>query len=100
MGFNKATGGYCIYVGAIPIMYRLGEDLIESIPVEKDVGILMDEKLDESKQCAFAAQKANCILGYVRRGMVSRERKGIVPLYSVLIWPHLEYCVQAWVSQY
>ncbi|GAB0175781.1 hypothetical protein GRJ2_000043300 [Grus japonensis] len=79
--------------------YRQGREWIESSPEEKDLGVLVDEKLNMSWQRVLAAQKANHILHCIRRSVTSRSREVILPLYSTLMRPHLEYCIQLWGAQ-
>ncbi|PKU46963.1 hypothetical protein llap_2741 [Limosa lapponica baueri] len=101
MWFNKAKCKVLHLGRCNPhYQYKLGDEGIESCLAEKGLGVLVDEKLDMSQQCAFTGQKANCILGCIKRSVASRLREGILRPYSALMRPHLGYCFRLWSPQH
>ena len=80
--------------------HKLVEEWLESSTAERDLGVLVDSRVNVSQQCALAAKRENCTLGCIKHSITSWSKEVIIPLCSALVWPHLEYCVQFWAPQF
>ena len=63
---------------------------------ERDLGIIFHQNGKTSAQCVIAANKANQVLGMIRRNIKWKNQEVIVRLYKALVRPRIEYCTQAW----
>jgi len=97
---TKPSARSCIWVAAAPTnQYKLEVERIEHRPAKKDLGVLVDGKLDMSQQCALTAlTESQLILHCIKRRAASRSSK-LILFFSVFVRPHLENCVQMWTEE-
>ena len=58
---------------------------------EKDLGVVIDGKLDFDRHINIKINKASSIMAVIRRSFVSLNGVNFVPLYKSLVRSHLEY---------
>ncbi|GAB0209913.1 mitochondrial enolase superfamily member 1 [Grus japonensis] len=75
---------------------RLEVHWIKRSLAEKDLRVLVGNKLNVNQQCDLAAKEANSVLGCTSNSVANRSGEVILPLYSSLVRPHLESCIQFW----
>ena len=95
MRFNKGKSRV-LHLGRNNYMrqYRLQVDLLERSAAEKDLGVLVYNRLAIRHQCPCMAKNTNGVLQYIKKSVPSRSREVILPLYSALVRPHLGDCAQ------
>ena len=62
---------------------------------EKELGVVVDDKLRFSRHIAAAAACANRKLGLLQHTFKYWAEESLVTLFKVFVRPHLEYCIQA-----
>ncbi|XP_059323544.1 triadin isoform X25 [Ammospiza nelsoni] len=80
--------------------FRLGREWKETRAGETDLGLPVHENLDMTQQCVLEVKKAVCILGCIKSSVASTSKEVILSLYSALVRPQLEYCVQDWEPEH
>ena len=97
LGFNSSKCKVMHVGGKNPCyQYTMNGNVIETVHEEKDLGVLIDDKLSFSKYICNTAAKANRILGLIRRTFTYISKESFIILYKTYVRPHLEYCVQVW----
>ena len=76
--------------------YSMEEADLTITSEEKDLGVLIDNKLEFGKHIKGIVKRANRMLGLIRIGFACLDKDIFMNLYPVLIRPLLEYCVQVW----
>ena len=65
-------------------------NLLQSSPAEKDLGVLVDNRLTVSQECTPVAKITKSVLRCIRKSVTSKLREVILPLYPALVRPHLQ----------
>ena len=76
--------------------YSLNNQKLESISSEKDLGVMVDDKLKFHVHAAYATKKANQMLGVIKKTYVTRDANTISTLYKSMVRPHMEYGNAIW----
>ena len=90
----------CLHAGHgnIDVNYKMGDTVLGSTVKEKDLGIAIKGDMKVSEQCGIAASEGNQIVWLIRRNIIYKAKKLIIPLHKAIVRPHLKYCIQAWRS--
>jgi hypothetical protein len=76
--------------------YTIDTVTIEESDCERDLGIMVDHKLSFDQHISTIVNKANRLLGQIKRSFVSRNRKVLMPIYKNIIRPMVEYGSTIW----
>lgn len=76
--------------------YRLQGNELEHVFVEKDLGILIDSEFTFEEHISKQVNKANSMLGVIKRSFEDLSPNVLRTLYTTFVRPHLEYAQSVW----
>lgn len=99
LGFNT---GKCVTLHLAisntltPATYSINNVPLETVGLEKDLGIIVDGSLKPTKQCVRASTRAMSIMRRIKRTFPNMTPDIFRKVYPAFVRPHLEYSIQAW----
>ena len=69
---------------------------MEHVGEEKDLGVVIDSELSFDEHISAKVNKANAMVGLIRRAFSYLDPKMFLKLYTAFVRPHLEYAVAVW----
>lgn len=79
---------------------RSQDACLESKFAGKDLGVLVDNRLNRTQKCAFVVKKVTSVLGQVHAGQLTDWRKWLFPTIQLLWERYMENCVEHWTPQH
>ena len=76
--------------------YTMDGTLLEHVESEKDIGVEIDNKLKFNKHVSNKVNKANTVLGVIRRSFKHLDPPTFTTLFKSLVRPILEYANPVW----
>ena len=76
--------------------YHLGDITLKSVHQERDLGVIIDQDLSFEPHLISKINKANSVIGLIRRSFMHLDKDMFLTLYKSLIRPQLEYANQVW----
>lgn len=69
---------------------------LEQSEGEKDIGVMVDDSINFSKHIQQQINKANSIMGLIRRTYTYLDERSFKYLFQALVRPHVEYAAAVW----
>ena len=76
--------------------YKIGDTDLKYTEEEKDLGVTVDSNLKFETHVNLKVNKANKIMGLIRRSFIQLDKTTFNRLFKALVRPHLEYAHTVW----
>ena len=98
--FNKSKCKHVHLGHATSKKYKMGENEINLVTEEKNLGILIDDKLKFQQHINQQKNKANQRLGMIKRSFSYMDKEMFLTLFKSIVKSHLEYGRNVWYVIY